>query len=140
MTTIAELEARRLQVQALLDSQTDAGQRNRAGQFATPPGLALEIATYAREHWRARNDPVRFLDPALGTGSFYSALRQAFTPDLIAAAAGVELDPSFAGAASSLWGPTGLEVIEGDFTETVPPCLDRRFNLLLTNPPYVRHH
>ena len=140
MTTIAELEHRRLEAQERLDSQKDAGQRNRAGQFATPPALALEIATYARERWRERGDSVRFLDPALGTGSFYSALRQVFPPGMIAAAAGIELDPAFAGAASSLWGPTGLEVIEGDFTETVPPCLDRRFNLLLTNPPYVRHH
>src|SRR5262249_30734424 len=78
--------------------------------------------------------------PALGTGSFYSALRQTFPPARIAVAAGMELDPSFARAASSLWGPVGLEVIEGDFTKAAPPAPDQRFSLILANPPYVRHH
>ena len=140
MTTIAELENRRLRSQELLDSLKDARQRNRAGQFATPPDLALEIATYAREEWKGRKDPVRFLDPALGTGSFYSALCQVFPSELIAAAAGIELDAGFAAAASSLWGPTGLNVIKRDFTDIEAPAADGRFNLLLTNPPYVRHH
>ena len=31
-----------------------------------------------------------------------------------------------------------MEVIVSDFTELRPP--ERRFNLILTNPPYVRHH
>jgi hypothetical protein len=140
MATIAQLEVRRLQAQQRLDSEKGADQRNRAGQFATPPGLAREIATYARQLWGERKDSVRFLDPALGTGSFYSALRQVFPPARVAGAAGIELDPSFARAAASLWGAAGLKVIQGDFTATEPPPPDRRFNLLLTNPPYVRHH
>jgi hypothetical protein len=140
MTTIAELESHRLEVQGLLDSQKDAEQRNRAGQFATPPGLALQIATYARQQWAERKDLVRFLDPALGTGSFYSALRQIFPPSLIAHAAGMEIDRSFARTATSLWEATGLRVIEADFTKAEPPPKHRRYNLLLANPPYVRHH
>jgi hypothetical protein len=140
MATIAELEAQRLQAQAFLDAQKDADERNRTGQFATPPRLAVDIATYAWEHWKHRADTVRFLDPALGTGSFYSALRQVFPADLIQAAAGIELDPLLADAAASLWGPSGFEVVRGDFTKSKAPLPDQRFNLILTNPPYVRHH
>jgi hypothetical protein len=66
---IGEREGRRLQFQDSLDAQKDARQRNRAGQFATPPALAVEIATYAWEIWQDRKDRVRFLDPALGTGT-----------------------------------------------------------------------
>jgi type I restriction-modification system DNA methylase subunit len=140
MTTLALLENRRLEEQARLDGDRDAAERNRTGQFATPPALALEIARYARQQWQRRKDRVRFLDPALGTGAFYSALRQVFPPARIASATGVEVDPSFARVASALWGGAGLQVIEADFTRTQPPPAEERFNFILTNPPYVRHH
>jgi hypothetical protein len=80
---------------------------------------------------------VAFLDPALGTGSFYSTLRQAFPAGAIADCCGVEIDPDFAAAAEALWQATGLRVIRGDFTRLVP---DRQYNLILANPPYVWHH
>ncbi|TMQ31816.1 MAG: SAM-dependent DNA methyltransferase, partial [Planctomycetota bacterium] len=133
-------EQRRLQAQERLDAQKDAAARNRAGQFATPPSLAVEIARFAWERWQERADPVCFLDPAIGTGSFYSALRQAFPAGRIAAAAGIELDPRFVETAKSLWGTHGLEVTEADFTTQEPPAARERCNLILTNPPYVRHH
>ena len=64
MTKVAEAEQRRLQAQQRLDAQKDAAARNRAGQFATPPNLALDIACYALGLWRGRTDAVSFLDPA----------------------------------------------------------------------------
>jgi hypothetical protein len=140
MTAIAKIEQQRLREQQRLDAQNDAASRNRAGQFATPPGLAGEIAKLAATHWKVRKDRVRFLDPALGTGSFYSALRQVFPPATIAAASGIELDPAFAASARALWGESGLEVIQGDFTTQKAPRPAERCNLILTNPPYVRHH
>jgi hypothetical protein len=59
----------------------------------------------------------------------------------MASAVGVELDPAFSDAARALWGATGLDVVHGDFTRIVengsrPPSP----NLVLANPPYVRHH
>ena len=56
-------------------------------------------------------------------------------------AVGVELDPVFCNAARDLWSGTGLDVVCGDFTRVVaddgrPPSP----NLILANPPYVRHH
>jgi hypothetical protein len=131
-----EIEERRQQEQARLDSLKTAQERNKWGQFATPPELALSIARYAHSLLEGR--PVRFLDPAIGTGSFYSALLQAFPAEKIEAATGVELDPIFSEAAAALWGNTGLRIVRGDFTEQRPPS--QRFNLVLTNPPYVRHH
>lgn len=130
----------RLAEQTRLDLLRSPAERNRLGQFATPPGLALAIAEHATKLRTARGhrQPVRFLDPALGTGAFFEALRLAFPGKLIERAAGVELDPAFASVADRLWGDSGLEVIRGDFTALEPP--DRRFNLILANPPYVRHH
>ena len=138
MATIAvkSIEKRRFKEQERLDSLKSAAERNKWGQFATPPELALSIARYARS--LMEDNPVRFLDPAIGTGSFYSALNHAFPAQNICAAAGIELDPIFARAAKELWQGCGLNVIEGDFTRQPPP--ERRFNLVLTNPPYVRHH
>jgi hypothetical protein len=135
--TVLDLEAQRQAIQERLDAAKSAAERNRLGQFATPPNLALDIARYALHRWQDRADAASFFDPAIGSGSFYSALRQTFTPKIIADACGVEVDPPFAAAAQSLWGPSGLRVIPGDFTTLLP---DRQYNLVLTNPPYVRHH
>jgi hypothetical protein len=134
---VDDLEQQRQRIQGRLDNARSAADRNRLGQFATPPALALDIARYARELWRGRTAAAAFLDPAIGTGSFYSALRQAFPAGGIADACGVEIDPAFAAAAGRLWTGSGLRVIEGDFTKLAP---DRVYNLILTNPPYVRHH
>lgn len=138
MTTVLEIETRRQRHQEILDAARDQAERNRWGQFATPMPLALEIAEYAAARWQKRSEPVRFLDPALGTGSFYSALRQAFPTERVAHAAGVELDPRIVAAAADLWKSTGLDVVAADFTQLEPPA--ELFNLILTNPPYVRHH
>lgn len=131
-----QIEESRLQEQTRLDALKTAAERNKWGQFATPPELALSIARYA--HGLLGETPVRFLDPAIGTGSFYSALSQAFRLENIVTATGIELDPLFAETAATLWGKTGLNVVRGDFTEQRAP--ERLFNLVLTNPPYVRHH
>ncbi len=138
MGTIASrsTEERRLEEQTRLDLLKSAPERNKWGQFATPPALSLSLARYA--HGLMGNIPVRFLDPAVGTGSFFSAALQAFGHREIAAATGIELDPLFARTAASLWEGQGLQVIEGDFTKQVPS--DQLFNLILSNPPYVRHH
>ena len=133
METVAEqsIEQRRLHEQTRLDAIKTAPQRNKWGQFATPPELALNMARYANTLIGAA--PVRFLDPAIGTGSFFSALTLTFPPNSIAAASGIELDPLFAEAAATLWAAKGLRVVQGDFTKQ--PLPDPRFNLVIANPP-----
>jgi hypothetical protein len=46
------------------------------------------MATYALRLGGGRFEPVRFLDPSVGTGSFYSALRQVLPSGAIAEAIG----------------------------------------------------
>lgn len=142
MPTVERVENSRLSAQQELDSLKSAEERNRWGQFATPPGLALTIARYVRSQlWSSRREKVSFLDPAIGTGAFYSALLTAFPRTRVVRAAGVELDSPVAATARSLWAPFPLEIIEADFTDLEPPSApEEKFNLILTNPPYVRHH
>lgn len=135
------VESRRQIAQADLDSKKSAAERNRLGQFATPNTLAVEIARYVESIAGRRLDQVHFADPAIGTGSFYSAALTAFGSTRIARAIGIELDPAFCETANDLWRESGLEMVQGDFTRLVA-TRDRPFspNLILTNPPYVRHH
>lgn len=133
---IQSIEEYRLVEQMRLDGLKTAEERNQCGQFATPAALALSLARYVRG--LRGEGPIRFLDPAIGSGSFYSAISQTFAPEQIESATGIELDPLFAETAAHLWGARGLHVIKGDFTKQSPPTA--RFDVVLTNPPYVRHH
>jgi len=135
----AGLEERRLILQGELDARKDPGERNRMGQFSTPTGLAAEILRYARAHSR-RDGRIRFIDPAVGTGSFHSALLNVFPKSRIDAAVGYEIDPHYGMPAARLWEGTGLDLHVKDFTRTKAPPIPDRFNLLICNPPYVRHH
>jgi len=134
-------EARRQTAQAELDAAKSAAERNRLGQFATPNVLAVEIARFVAGLVGEGKGGVRFADPSVGTGSFFSAALAAFGPERIKSAVGVELDPAFAAAARRLWADAGLSVITDDFTRLVANgSRPARPDLILANPPYVRHH
>ncbi len=130
-------EQQRLDFQGALDALKTQDERNRMGQFATPTALALEILSFA-EKIVPHGEQIRFLDPGFGTGAFYSALLRTFPASRIAAAAGFEVDPHYAGPALELWADTELDLHMADFTRQQP--LEGVFNLLICNPPYVRHH
>lgn len=132
----ADIEAQRLALQAALDAEKSQTERNRLGQFATPTPLAIEIAAHGASLLPART-AVAFLDPALGTGAFYSALRQVLPPARIRSALGFELDPHYGEPAARLWADSGLTLRLGDFTSASP---QPTHNFILCNPPYVRHH
>lgn len=137
---IDRLEAVRLQIQSLLDSEKTQAERNRLGQFATPSALAVEILEYAAESL-STSVPVRFLDPAFGTGSFYSALLRVFPAGRVAAASAYEIDPHYGLRAAELWNGSALDLRVTDFTRAAPPSDEgARYDLLICNPPYVRHH
>ncbi len=70
-------EQERVALQASLDAKKTQAERNRLGQFATPTALAEDILRYAGALLPPATK-VRFLDPAIGTGSFYSALLRVF--------------------------------------------------------------
>lgn len=134
--TIKEKEQRRLALQSSLDAEKNQAERNRLGQFATPSALAVDILRYAASLMPAAAK-VRFLDPAIGTGSFYSALLKVFPKWRIAEALGFELDPHYGNPAAQLWKDNSLTLKLADFTHAEPLP---RFNVLICNPPYVRHH
>jgi hypothetical protein len=134
------IETRRLIEQTRLDFSKSAIERNKLGQFATPSSLAIEIIDYSK-YLLSNSEKIRFIDPAIGTGSFYSALLKSYSPDCIEKAIGYEIDVECAKAGSQLWSNTSLQINIADFTEVSPPEKDHhKFNLLICNPPYVRHH
>jgi len=140
MQHVEHIEASRLKVQKHLDSSKTQAERNKLGQFATPGPSAIEILEYARK-LLPPNAKVRFLDPAFGTGSFYSALLKTFPRARIKSAVGYEIDERVAASAAELWNDELLQLTNADFTKEPAPSSDReRANLLICNPPYVRHH
>src|SRR5439155_9922065 len=134
------LEGEPLEAQTRIDASTNLNDRNRLGQFATNTRLANEMLAYARELFLSQ-EGIRFLDPAFGTGAFFSALLGNFPASRIDTAVGFEIDPAYARAAAALWGDRTLRLEVSDFTRAKPPeDQPAKFNLVICNPPYVRHH
>ena len=135
------LEDKRLRMQAELDALRTQRERNVMGQFATPAPLALDILRSALSLTLQRSERVKFLDPAFGTGSFYSALLSVFPRRSVAAAYGYEIDPHYGEPAARLWEATGLRLNLSDFTTLSPDTASgEQVDRLVCNPPYVRHH
>ena len=63
------IEKRRCALQIELDAHKSQAERNKLGQFATPTQLARDVLAYGLA-LLPKSTPVRFLDPAFGTGSF----------------------------------------------------------------------
>ncbi|CAD5989988.1 Modification methylase SalI [Planktothrix tepida] len=133
-------ESIRVLRQLQLDSAKTQTDRNKLGQFSTPTALAVDILKYAKT--LLPSDPqIRFLDPAFGTGAFYSALLQQFPLSQIVEAIAYEIDPHYGNEAIKLWCDKPLQLNIADFTKAVPPNSDEiKANLLICNPPYTRHH
>ena len=136
---IKTLESKRLALQDKLDAEKNPSERNRMGQFATPFALSIDIIRYAKAEFGDRKN-IKFIDPAFGTGSFYSAMLAVFPEECIDKAVGYEIDLHYGVPATRLWFGTGLELYLEDFTQATIPSESQKFNLLICNPPYVRHH
>jgi adenine-specific DNA-methyltransferase len=131
-------ENNRISLQASLDSQKTQAERNRLGQFATPTALARDVLAYGLALIPISR-PVRFLDPAIGTGSFYAALQD--SGRTTESARGFEIDHHYGAPAVELWKAAPLQITLGDFTQSTAPLSDtEKATLLICNPPYVRHH
>ena len=139
MADFEKLEKSRIDLQVLLDGRKSKTERNRLGQFATPSLLAKEVISTALLLLPPRSQ-IRFLDPAFGTGSFFSAL-MSLSKHRISTSAGFEIDPHYGNDAKQLWSSTKLNLRLADFTNANPPEKEtEKFNLVVCNPPYVRHH
>jgi adenine-specific DNA-methyltransferase len=134
------IERSRREIQKNIDAKKLHEARRKLGQFATPTSLAIEMLQYA--HWVLHQPEIRFLDPAFGTGVFYSALLNVFPRDRIEKAVGFEIDETYWRAAVELWNhEPPLELQLADSTRVSQPKTELdKFNLIICNPPYVRHH
>lgn len=133
---INDMEQKRIALQTELDCGKTQAERNRLGQFATPTSLATDILEYASK-LVPEDTKIHFLDPAIGTGSFYSALLRVFPENRIEKSLGFEIDPYYGKPSRLLWQDSGLILKQGDFTREE---VSGRFDLVICNPPYVRHH
>ncbi|MBR0243880.1 MAG: Eco57I restriction-modification methylase domain-containing protein [Bacteroidaceae bacterium] len=131
----AEQEKRRKEQQDRLDAAKTQLERNQLGQFSTPHVLALDIMEYARSII-GHND-VSFIEPSIGMGAFYSAFNEAFG-ELGQRALGFEIDPHYLRPSQVFWKDYPIELRQADFLAATPG--EEHFDLLVANPPYVRHH
>jgi predicted helicase len=101
------VEQVRVSLQKTLDEGRSAQLRNRLGQFATPAHLARDVVRCGLQ-LLGPEVSIRFLDPAFGTGSFYSALLEAQAR--VSTAAGFEIDSHYGIPAIELWRESGLQL------------------------------
>lgn len=130
----------RLELQKHCDLSKTQAERNRLGQFGTPQVLASQLVRLACS-FLPKDAKVRFLEPGFGTGPFYAALLDTVPLPDIESAVGYEIDPHYGEPARQLWAGTPLQLRLADFMTASPPKSDsEKFNLVVCNPPYVRHH
>ena len=135
-----ETERQRQIMQEELDKAKSFDERNKLGQYATPFVLADAILKHSKI-FISEKEHIRFLDPSIGTGSFYSALLSNYDEAQITKAVGFEIDRHYAEPAINLWASSSIIYNIGDFTKAkAPKSQSEKFNLIVCNPPYVRHH
>ncbi len=135
--TLNSAEKERTFFQNTLDAKKSIEKRRRLGQYATPIKLAKEITAYGLTLLDGIAN-IRFLEPAMGTGAFFSALLSKTGSDKIDYAVGFELDPDYVDAARKIWqGQDKFRIILDDFTKV--KYVTGSINFLISNPPYVRY-
>lgn len=97
------------------------------GQYFTPFSLAADIVSATK--YLYCQTPIDVLEPAFGQGVFLSALQSedVHFNDFL----GIEIDTELKKNISN------MRLYNCDFTELNP---DKQYDLLITNPPYTRHH
>lgn len=127
-------------LQSIFDSQQPTLKRNINGQHATPFDLAYSVIETALSYCNKSVAELSLLEPAIGLGAFYSAFLRYAQGKIPYKAVGFEKNEELAHQASNLWKPMGLVVQNSDFTTfDCPQNEQNRFDILVTNPPYVRH-
>ena len=135
IVTLTETEEVRERLQEELDASKNIDTRRLLGQFATPPILANEIVETTLP-FLSPESGLKILEPSAGTGSFISACLQNFG-ERVSSVTALEFDRDFFKAGKRLWASFPVEYRNVDFTTTEPDVL---FDLVVANPPYVRHH
>lgn len=140
MELVGQLAEARLRAQAAFESQKPRNVRNREGQFGTPPELARHVVSTALGFFGKRKS-IRFIEPGFGTGAFLCALYEQVGPEAVELAVGYETDAQLVRMSREIYADMDVEVKLEDFTLAEPPRSEgEKFDLLICNPPYTRHH
>ncbi len=134
---LKSIEYSRRLMQETIDKSKEIEERRKYGQFSTPFALAEEIVSYGID--LLPDKEITFLEPCLGSGAFYSALLNVIinSDHNIQRTTGIEIDGMYYKCADNLWRNTEIELINDDFAKVESK---NKYNLVITNPPYVRHH
>lgn len=130
-----EIKLWRTNLQKEIDGCHSQKERNMMGQFATPDSLACDIMKEIKSLFHGGT--VNFLEPSVGLGAFYDAFLRTFGNQASHALA-FELDHDFYEGACQLWKDYDINFRNEDFL--LAKQTGEKFNLLVANPPYVRHH
>ncbi|GGN92461.1 Eco57I restriction-modification methylase domain-containing protein [Nocardia rhizosphaerihabitans] len=117
----------------------DAQERKRHGRHYTPPALARFLARRALLH-APRAGELRVLDPACGDGELLLAVHREAAPDVTVRLTGYDLDRRAVGETAERAAAEGVEIDcrAGDFLAASAHIPDGSFDLVISNPPYVR--
>jgi adenine-specific DNA-methyltransferase len=130
---LVQAESLREAATAKEDSKRTQEERNTLGQFSTPVRLAKSILNVSLG-LLPKKSSISFLEPSVGSGSFVSAALE--DGSLFSRIDGLDIDKEYLQIANECFG-SGCSFEVGDFLEMDSR---RKYDLILTNPPYVRHH
>ncbi|MEV0686805.1 N-6 DNA methylase [Nocardia sp. NPDC050378] len=120
----------------------DAQERKRHGRHYTPPELARFLARRALLYAPCGAE-LRVLDPACGDGELLLAVHREMVscaPEVAVRLTGYDLDRAAVGETLVRAAAEGVEINcrAGDFLAKAPRLAKGSFDLIISNPPYVR--
>jgi len=128
----SRLETCRTELLNQYEKRIDITSRKNSGQFNTPIGVSTDIVAASKRWYSSKT--VSVLEPAVGAGSFISALLS--EKIAISKVTGVEIDSGYFDIAKKVFAEhPEIAIRNGDFFDTPLSKAD----LVITNPPYVRH-
>ena len=115
----------------------EKNERKQFGQFSTPIELAKDIVLHTLKYVESKQ--LTFLEPAIGSGAFLSALLEVRAKEKtdIDAIHGIDIDNDYLTIAKKFQEQNKNSIFTNcNFLEVKP---SNKYNLLISNPPYVRH-
>lgn len=110
---------------------------NKQGQYFTPYNFAKEITNFVF-NLMEKDTKIKYLEPAFGSGSFYNSIIDFLDSKNTKNVMGIEKDTEIYEFSRQLWDLENITLYNEDFTNLDVESIGK-FNLLITNPPYVRH-